>query len=180
VNTVTKNTLILTTTLITGLFSIQSYATQGVLVYESDEDFADDAAVINEDVLFYESDADYADVINEGVLFYESDADYADVINEGELFYESDADYADDAAVINEYDEYYEDTNELVVATNQPLAGDAFSFEKTERYNRIYNACLLDKSSSVDMQVYNIEMAVIQTCLSIAKNPSWFERFWYD
>jgi hypothetical protein len=163
VNTVTKNTLILTTTLITGLFSIQSYATQGVLVYESDEDFADDAAVINEDV-----------------LFYESDADYADVINEGELFYESDADYADDAAVINEYDEYYEDTNELVVATNQPLAGDAFSFEKTERYNRIYNACLLDKSSSVDMQVYNIEMAVIQTCLSIAKNPSWFERFWYD
>jgi hypothetical protein len=26
-------------------------------------------------------------------------------------------------------------------------------FEKKEKYNRIYNACLLDKSASVDMQV---------------------------
>jgi len=52
--------------------------------------------------------------------------------------------------------------------------------EKKDKYDRIYNACLLDKSASVDMQVRDIRRAVIQTCISIAKNPSWFESMRYD
>ena len=46
--------------------------------------------------------------------------------------------------------------------------------------SKIYNACLLDKSSSVDMQVTEIYAAVIQTCIFIAKDPSWFDRMRYD
>jgi hypothetical protein len=52
--------------------------------------------------------------------------------------------------------------------------------EKKDKYDRIYNACLLDKSANVDMQVRDIYGAVIQTCISIAKNPSWFESMRYD
>ena len=51
---------------------------------------------------------------------------------------------------------------------------------KKEKYDRIYNACLLDKSASVDMQVHEIYGAVRKTCISIAKNPSWFESMKYD
>ena len=51
---------------------------------------------------------------------------------------------------------------------------------KKEKYERIYNACLLDKGSDVDMQVSSLERAVKQTCKSIAKKPSWLENFRYD
>ena len=43
---------------------------------------------------------------------------------------------------------------------------------KKEKYDRIYNACLLDKGSDVDMQVSSLENAVKKTCESIAKDPS--------
>ena len=52
--------------------------------------------------------------------------------------------------------------------------------KKRTTYQRIYNACLLDKSSDVDMQVSSLERAVKDTCKSIAKKPSWFESMKYD
>jgi hypothetical protein len=52
--------------------------------------------------------------------------------------------------------------------------------EKKDKYDRIYNACLLDKGSDVDMQVSSLERAVKDTCKSIAKKPSWFESMKYD
>ena len=52
--------------------------------------------------------------------------------------------------------------------------------KKREKYKKIYTACLLDKSSSVDMQVYSVESAVKETCKSIATKPSWLEKLRYD
>tara|TARA_B100000787_G_C16097871_1_gene252037 strand:+ start:123 stop:833 length:711 start_codon:yes stop_codon:yes gene_type:complete len=49
-----------------------------------------------------------------------------------------------------------------------------------KKYTKIYNACLIDKSSDVDMQVYSINEAVIQTCEAIASDPSWFENAKYN
>tara|TARA_B110000971_G_scaffold112004_1_gene114811 strand:- start:170 stop:520 length:351 start_codon:yes stop_codon:yes gene_type:complete len=44
----------------------------------------------------------------------------------------------------------------------------------------IFNACLLDKSSGLDMQVKSIEEAVIAVCKTIAEDPSWMESLQYD
>ena len=49
-----------------------------------------------------------------------------------------------------------------------------------KKYDRIFNACLLDKSSDVDMQVSALRAAVIQTCKAIAKEPSWLETLKYN
>ena len=49
-----------------------------------------------------------------------------------------------------------------------------------KKYNTIYNACLLDKSKEVDMQVKAISEAVYKTCKDIAANPSWYENFKYN
>jgi hypothetical protein len=59
---------------------------------------------------------------------------------------------------------------------------DKWNIEEKKRitYQRIYNACLLDKSSDVDMQVSSLERAVKDTCKSIAKKPSWLENLRYD
>jgi len=48
------------------------------------------------------------------------------------------------------------------------------------KYKKIFNACLLDKSSGLDMQVRSIEDAVKATCGAIAEDPSWLESFQYD
>jgi len=48
-----------------------------------------------------------------------------------------------------------------------------------EKYNKIYNACLLDKSSGADMQVSSIRSAVEETCESIAEDPSWYYEIKY-
>jgi len=48
------------------------------------------------------------------------------------------------------------------------------------KYQRIFNACLLDKSSGLDMQVKSIEAAVKATCEAIAEDPSWLESLQYD
>lgn len=48
------------------------------------------------------------------------------------------------------------------------------------KYDKIFNACFLDRSSNVDMQVSSIEKAVKETCKSIAEDPSWFESLQYD
>ena len=52
--------------------------------------------------------------------------------------------------------------------------------EAEKKYNTIYNACLLDKSKEVDMQVSTISEAVYQTCKDIATDPSWYENFKYN
>ena len=49
-----------------------------------------------------------------------------------------------------------------------------------QKYDKIYNACLLDKSSGVDMQINSLRRAVIDTCKSIAKDPSWLESLRYN
>ena len=52
--------------------------------------------------------------------------------------------------------------------------------EVKKKYDRIYNACLLDKSSGVDLEISNIKTAVEKTCESIAENPSWLESLRYN
>ena len=49
-----------------------------------------------------------------------------------------------------------------------------------ERNQRIFNACLLDKSFGLNMQVKSIEAAVKARCEAIADNPSWLESLQYD
>lgn len=48
------------------------------------------------------------------------------------------------------------------------------------KYKRIFNACLLDKSSGLDMQVKSIEAAVMATCGAMNEDPSWLESLQYD
>ena len=52
--------------------------------------------------------------------------------------------------------------------------------EADDKYDRIYNACLLDKGASVDMQVSSLERALRNVCKGIAKDPSWLENMKYD
>ena len=54
------------------------------------------------------------------------------------------------------------------------------SEETRQTYERIYNACLIDKSSDVDMQVRALRIAVEETCEAIAEDPSWYENFKYN
>ena len=48
------------------------------------------------------------------------------------------------------------------------------------KYDKIFNACLLDKSTDVDVHLSSVERAVRHTCNSIAVDRSWFERLQYD
>lgn len=48
-----------------------------------------------------------------------------------------------------------------------------------ERYTKIYNACLLDKSRKVDMKILSVRKAIQQKCDEIAKNPSWLDEIRY-
>tara|TARA_B110000438_G_C15513110_1_gene520793 strand:- start:357 stop:500 length:144 start_codon:yes stop_codon:yes gene_type:complete len=43
----------------------------------------------------------------------------------------------------------------------------------------IYNACLLDKGSKIDMNVETLKNAVEATCVAISLNPSWYEKIKY-
>ena len=52
--------------------------------------------------------------------------------------------------------------------------------EAKKKYDRIYNACLLDKSSGVDLKISSIKTAVEKTCESIAEDPSWLESLRYN
>ena len=52
--------------------------------------------------------------------------------------------------------------------------------EAKRKYDKIYNACLLDKSDGVDMSVRSLERAVKTTCEEIAKDPSWLESLKYN
>ncbi len=52
--------------------------------------------------------------------------------------------------------------------------------EAREKYERIYNACLLDKGKEVDMSVGAMRNAVQATCKDIAEDPSWLEELKYD
>ena len=49
-----------------------------------------------------------------------------------------------------------------------------------KKYERIYNACLLDKGKEVDMSVGAMRNAVQATCKDIAEDPSWLEELKYD
>jgi hypothetical protein len=50
----------------------------------------------------------------------------------------------------------------------------------SDKYDRIYDACLLDKASSVDMQVSSLERALKNVCKGIAKYPSWLDSVKYN
>jgi hypothetical protein len=49
-----------------------------------------------------------------------------------------------------------------------------------KKYQRIYNACLLDKGKEVDMSIGTMREAVKDTCKDIAEDPSWLEELKYD
>ena len=52
--------------------------------------------------------------------------------------------------------------------------------EAKEKHDRIYRACLLDKSENVDMQVPDLRKAVVETCEAVAADPSWYQEWKYD
>ena len=52
--------------------------------------------------------------------------------------------------------------------------------EAKKKYDRIYNACLLDKNSGVDMEINSMKTEVEKTCESIAEDPSWLESLRYN
>jgi len=49
-----------------------------------------------------------------------------------------------------------------------------------EKYDKIFNACFLDKSSNVDIQVLDIKEAVKKSCRFIEEDPSLLEIWKYD
>ena len=51
---------------------------------------------------------------------------------------------------------------------------------EAKKRQKIFNACILDKSSKVDMNIPSVESAVIATCRQISEEPSWFERWLYE
>lgn len=48
------------------------------------------------------------------------------------------------------------------------------------KYAKIYSACILDKSSDVDMQVKEIQKSVKKVCSLIAEKPSFIENWKYN
>ena len=52
--------------------------------------------------------------------------------------------------------------------------------EEQKRYDKIYNACLLDKAQGMSMEVDSVRDAVEGACESIAKDPSWLENWKYN
>ena len=51
---------------------------------------------------------------------------------------------------------------------------------KEDKYERIYNACLLDKGSDMDRSVSRLERDLKTTCASIAEDPSFLEGLRYN
>ena len=51
---------------------------------------------------------------------------------------------------------------------------------KKTKYDKIYNACILDKSDGVDMKVPDLRNALVKTCRDIANNPSYLESWKYN
>ena len=51
---------------------------------------------------------------------------------------------------------------------------------KEDKYERIYNACLLDKASDIDTSLSSLERAVKTACASIAEDPSFLEGLRYN
>lgn len=49
-----------------------------------------------------------------------------------------------------------------------------------EKYDKIYNACILDKSDGVDMKAPDLRNALVKTCRDIANNPSYLESWKYN
>ena len=52
--------------------------------------------------------------------------------------------------------------------------------EERKRWDKIYNACLLDKGTDVDMTSTTMAKAVRSTCKGIAENPSFLESWKYE
>lgn len=52
--------------------------------------------------------------------------------------------------------------------------------EEQKRYDKIYNACLLDKAKGMSMEVDSVRDAVEGACENIAKNPSWLDNWKYN
>jgi hypothetical protein len=49
-----------------------------------------------------------------------------------------------------------------------------------EKYDRIYNACVLSESDGRDMQARMVQKAIYKTCNDIAEDPSWLDKLRYD
>ena len=52
--------------------------------------------------------------------------------------------------------------------------------ERKEAERKIYNACILDKSSDVDMTISTIRRVVQETCEAISEDPSFYESWKYE
>ena len=68
---------------------------------------------------------------------------------------------------------------------NKINVGDQFlakmdTMKEQKRYDKIYNACLLDKAQGMSMEVDSVRDAVEGACDDIAKDPSWLENWKYN
>lgn len=52
--------------------------------------------------------------------------------------------------------------------------------EEQKRYDKIYNACLLDKAKGMSMEVDSVRDAVESACDKVAKDPSWLDNWKYN
>ncbi len=52
--------------------------------------------------------------------------------------------------------------------------------KKKKKAKKIYNACILDKGSDVDMTVNTIRRAVEETCKEISEDPSFYQSWKYE
>ena len=66
------------------------------------------------------------------------------------------------------------------LAEEKRKAKRAVEEKARKKYQKIYNACLLDKGKEVDMSVVAMRGAVQETCETIAEDPSWLEELKYD
>ncbi len=64
--------------------------------------------------------------------------------------------------------------NDEYIGTEKEVA------EAKQKYDTIYDACILDKSETRDMSIREVLWAVKGTCEEIAENPSWWENFKYN
>ena len=75
---------------------------------------------------------------------------------------------------------YADGTVKAGVWQNGEYFGTKAEWDAKEKHDRIYRACLLDKGANLDMQVYELKQAVVETCSAVAADPSWLDQWRYD
>tara|TARA_B100001559_G_scaffold85963_1_gene71704 strand:- start:6844 stop:7866 length:1023 start_codon:yes stop_codon:yes gene_type:complete len=73
---------------------------------------------------------------------------------------------------------FHRDIN--LIESSELFLKEILEIEEQKRYDKIYNACLLDKAKGMSMEVDSVRDAVEGACENIAKNPSWLDNWKYN